>query len=69
MPTHYLYKWRVLWLGKWVTTSYRISEEDAKAEHPEAVMIPETLEVRHVPDDSLYSLGAGQPWIGSDSKA
>lgn len=62
MPIHHIYKWRVLWLGKWVTTRYRMSEADAKISNPEAVKIPDSLEVRYVPDDALYSMAAGTPF-------
>jgi hypothetical protein len=44
-----LFRWRVQWLGKWVTTRYDATEDDIRKQHPEAVRIDSTRVVRQVP--------------------
>jgi hypothetical protein len=44
------HRWRILWAGKWKTTSYHASEEDIRVEHPEAEQVEGTLRVLEVPE-------------------
>ncbi len=36
------YRWRILWQGRWVTTSNHGTEEAIRREHPEAERIDST---------------------------
>ena len=42
------HRWRVLWAGKWKTTSYHCTEEEIRAEHPEAERVEDTLRVMEI---------------------
>lgn len=37
-----MYRWRVLWINRWVTTRYHATREDIIQEHPEAVPVINT---------------------------
>jgi len=39
MQTEIQYRWRILWAGKWRTTSHHCTEEQIRKDHPEAVRI------------------------------
>lgn len=51
MKTEHLYLWRHLnpW-GKTVTTRYRCTEAEIRVEHPDAIAVEGSLEVRHIPE-------------------
>lgn len=46
MKTVEHYQWRVLWLGKWVTTRYTTDEATIKATHPEAIRCEGSMVLR-----------------------
>ncbi|MDO8285304.1 MAG: hypothetical protein Q7T69_09880 [Rhodoferax sp.] len=48
-----VYFWQIQWAGRWMTTYTRFSEEAIKREHPEAVRIDDSREVRLVPETSM----------------
>lgn len=48
-----VYFWQIQWAGRWMTTYTRFSEEAIKSEHPEAVRIDDSREVRMVPETSM----------------
>lgn len=48
-----VYFWQIQWAGRWMTTHTRFSEEAIKREHPEAVRIDDSREVRLVPETSM----------------
>jgi hypothetical protein len=39
MQTEIQYRWRILWVGQWRTTSHHCTEEQIRKDHPEAVCI------------------------------
>lgn len=45
MRTEPTYKWRIKRTGQWTTTLH-CTEEEIKAEHPEAIRLPGTLQER-----------------------
>lgn len=45
MNTEPTYKWRIQKAGQWATTPH-CTEEQAKADHPEAIRLPGTLRER-----------------------
>ena len=47
-----VYFWQIQWAGRWMTTYTRFTEEAIKREHPEAVRIDDSREVRMVPETS-----------------
>lgn len=50
MKTIELYRWRVLWLGKWTTTRHVATEDEIRREHPEAQRLDHTRELRRSPE-------------------
>ena len=53
-----VYFWQIQWAGRWMTTFKRFSEAAIKREHPEAVRIDDSCEVRMVPEtpmEKVYS--------------
>ncbi len=36
------HQWRILWAGKWRTTSFHATEEHIRREHPGAICVPGT---------------------------
>jgi len=50
MKTIQTYRWRVLWIGKWVTTRHHAEEAQIRIEHPEATPILSTLIELQVPE-------------------
>jgi hypothetical protein len=46
VKTEHLYRWRIKWGGRWVTTRNHWTEEHIRKEHPEAQRIESSLEVR-----------------------
>ena len=68
------YRWRKLWLGKWITTSYHATEEEMKSLNPEAVPVEGTREVLLVPstiDEAARqsrAISAGGLYRGFDDK-
>ena len=57
-----MFTWRTLWLGKWHKTSYKCSEEFIRMQHPEAIKVEGTREVRRLPSTEVEvraSMGAG----------
>jgi hypothetical protein len=54
MRTEVQYRWRILWVGRWVTTGHHCTEEQIRKEHPEAVRIEGSrreLEVAETSDE------------------
>ena len=45
-----LYRWRHHWAGRWTTTSYHCSWDEIRIEHPAAVKVADTLQVRWNPE-------------------
>jgi hypothetical protein len=41
---------RILWAGRWKTTSYHCTEDEIRFEHPEAERIEGTLRVLDLPE-------------------
>lgn len=69
MKTVETYRWRVIWIKRWITTSFHMSEADIRVEHPEAVRVEGTLVVRHEAESaeesrSLASGGNANTRIG-----
>lgn len=50
MKTVETYRWRVLWIKRWITTSFHMSEADIRVEHPEAVRVEGTCIMRQEPE-------------------
>lgn len=48
-----VYFWQIQWAGRWRTTFTRFTEEAIKREHPEAIRIDESREVRMVPETPM----------------
>lgn len=48
-----VYFWQIHWAGRWMTTFTRFTEEAIKREHPEAIRIDESREVRMVPETPM----------------
>lgn len=58
-----LYRWRVLWLERWVTTKHYATREQILIEHPEAVPIPGTRIEREEPSGQ-QELSTGRFYSG-----
>ena len=41
-----VYFWQIQWAGRWMTTFTRFTEEAVRKEHPEAVRIDDSREIR-----------------------
>lgn len=60
------YRWRILWQGRWVTTSHHCTVEAIRREHPEAECIDSTrrdMQVAETWDErkqSLYNTSAAR---------
>ena len=50
MREQVVYLWRTQWCGKWGTTRYLCTEEHIRKEHPEAIRIDSSRQVRQVPE-------------------
>ncbi len=50
MKTEIRYRWRVLWVGKWVTTGYHCTEEVIRRSNPAAKCLEHTREELLVPE-------------------
>lgn len=48
-----VYFWQIQWAGRWMTTFTRFTEEAIKREHPEAIRIDDSREVREIPDTPM----------------
>lgn len=53
MLTEVTYRWKVKWLGKWVTTRYHATESAIRSEHPEAMPVEHTRSERHIPESKV----------------
>ena len=47
------HRWRVLWAGRWKTTSYHCTEDEIRTEHPEAERVEGTLRVLELPETDV----------------
>ncbi len=45
-----VYFWQIQWAGRWMTTFTRFTEETIRKEHPEAIRIDESQEIRLKPE-------------------
>ena len=61
MHIEYLYKWRIQRANQWTTTPH-CTEEEIKAEHPEAIRLPGTLLERKIPDEFMASFAKDVPF-------
>lgn len=50
MKEEIVYLWRTKSLGRWRTTRFKATEDFIRREHPEAVPLEHTREVRMVPE-------------------
>ena len=50
MKEEITYQWRIQWAGKWSTTRFHCTEAHIRAEHPEAVCLPDTKRVQFIPE-------------------
>lgn len=55
MHIEYLYKWRIQRAEQWTTTRH-CTEEEIKAEHPEAIRLPGTLIERNAQSKFMASI-------------
>ncbi|MBK6594171.1 MAG: hypothetical protein IPG23_16555 [Burkholderiales bacterium] len=58
MKQEEVYFWQIQWAGRWMTTFTRFTEEAVKREHPEAVRIDDSRQVRLAPEtpmEKVYS--------------
>ena len=53
-----VYFWQIRWAGRWMTTYTRFSEDAIKCEHPEALRIDDSREVRMVPETPMEKVFA-----------
>lgn len=42
--------WRIKWAGRWTTTNHHATEADIRREHPEAVIVPNSMQIILVPE-------------------
>jgi hypothetical protein len=65
-----LYRWRTLWLGKWVKTRYLATEEQIRIAHPEAQRIEGSDEVRTVAEtDNEVRAASTSTFMGGAHRA
>lgn len=50
MKTIELWRWRILWLGRWKKTRHHATEEEIRREHPEAERVPGSMLLSEVAD-------------------
>lgn len=53
-----MYRWRVIWIDKWVTTRHLATREDIMVGHPEAIPIPSTRVEMEQCDDPMANSAA-----------
>jgi len=46
MKQEEVYFWQIHWAGRWMTTFTRFTEEAIKREHPDAIRVDDSLQVR-----------------------
>ena len=58
MKTEELWRWRVKWVGKWTTTRFDATEEQIRAQHPDAIRVDGTRKLRQVPETNEEVMAA-----------
>lgn len=50
MITEEVYFWRIQWAGTWMMTHTRVSEQNIRQEHPEAIRIEDSRLLKLIPE-------------------
>ncbi len=58
MKQEEVYFWQIHWAGRWMTTFTRFTEEAIKREHPEAIRVDDSLQVRMAPDTPMEKVSS-----------
>jgi hypothetical protein len=58
MKEEIVYLWRIQWAGKWRMTHYYCTEEHIRKEHPEAVVVSNSRQVRMVAETPVERMEA-----------